>query len=108
MKLYTMECIYDPETAENPFSPGILGQKEYFVKIENKDEFKVYERTHNNELDESGQTYNEGYWDCYMTEQLGYMHSEGSTYYYFMPLDNEIKVGEIYTDTDRLVWKRVE
>lgn len=34
MKLYKMECIYDPETAQNPFSPGMLGQEFYIQSLD--------------------------------------------------------------------------
>lgn len=107
MKLYIMRCIKDPELL--PEEGGyMLGREEYFVKIENKEEFKAYERTHNSNLTELGQAYNEGYWDAYMTNVLESPCSEGDVYFYIQPLDGDVEIGETYTDADDLVWERVK
>lgn len=105
MKLLTMKCIKDPELLPEECG-GMLGKEEYFVKLETKDEFKLYEKTHDSNLVDSSQSYNEGYWDCAMYSLIGV--TEGDVYFYFHPLDKYPEIGETYTDADGLVWERVE
>lgn len=107
MKLYLMKCIKDPERMDECFESDNQ-EEHYFVKIENKEEFKVYERTHNSSLAELGQAYNEGYWDAYMTQVLGDPCSEGDVYFYIQPLDGDVEIGDTYEDADGLVWERIK
>lgn len=104
MKLYIMECIYDPETAENPFSPGMTGQKENFVKFTRDTEQQIY--------DESigyapNSKYHQGLWDGYMSAWLEWDTCDENIYYY-IEVDGDVEIGETYTDADGLAWERVE
>lgn len=105
MKLYIMECVYDPETAENPFSPGMTGQKEYFVKLETSDEEEAYYETMGGMMCSSKA---KAWWNGYMCHALHDDLDEDSVYYYIRVTEPELKVGDTYTDADDLVWERVK
>lgn len=107
MRLYTMECVYDPETAENPFSPGMIGQEEYFIKLETKAEDEKYYRTVGG--------FRVSYQDCedwndYMIPRLGEAgaKTDDDIYEYIVASSPEIEVGDTYEDVDNLIWKKVE
>lgn len=102
MKLYTMECMYDPETAENPFSPGIIGQKEYFVKLETLAERNAYTSVDWGNKDLSS------LWQAMLNSiATTKCITEEDVYHYITPDVPELEVGGTYEDADCLVWERV-
>lgn len=104
MKLYTMKCTYDPELLPEE-GGGMLGQKEYFVKLETRDEEQAYYETMGAPMCASKA---KAWWDGYMCHALQDDLDEDSTYYYIRVNEPEVTIGEQYTDADGLVWKRVE
>lgn len=104
MKLYTMKCVYDPDLLPEE-GGGMLGQKEYFVKLETVDEEEAYYETMGGMMCSSKA---KAWWDGYMCHALQDDLDEDSIYYYIRVKEPEVTVGDQYTDADGLVWERVE
>lgn len=99
MRLYTMKCIYDPELLPEE-GGGMLGQKKYFIKIEDSFEETAY----------SGGVCGDeqAYADLneYLQEIIGV--TDEDVYYYFPMLEPDVEIGNTFEDADGLVWERVE
>lgn len=104
MKLYTMKCVYDPETASNPFSPGICGQEKYFVKLETRAEQEAYDETTGAPMCSSKTI---AWWNGYMCHALQEDLDDSTIYYYLRFNEQDVGVGGTYEDADSSVWKRI-
>lgn len=105
MKLYIMECVDDPETTENPFSPGVLGQREYFVKLETSDEGEAYNETI------GSMTYRsiaKAWWNGYMCHALQDDLDDNNIYHYIKVKEPDLELGDAYADAEGLVWERIK
>lgn len=78
---------------------------EWFVKLETPEEMREYYKNHDVPL--SAEDYCSGWWDCFMTQKLNRYNTDGETYYYLMPFDKPIEVGETF-NLDDTVWERIQ
>lgn len=103
MKLYLMKCIKDPELLPEE-GGGVLGQEEYFVKLETSDEDEAYYEAMGGMMCSSR---TKAWWNGYMCHALQDDLDEDSIYFYIRVNEPEVTVGMQYTDADELVWERV-
>lgn len=114
MKLYKMKCIKDPERMDECFEPDNQ-EEQYFVKLETEQENMQYREYVDSSLPSVNIEYHDylvgkhyGFWAGYMTAKLGEYEEDDDIYYYIGVEEDELAIGEEYTDADGLVWERVE
>lgn len=100
MKLYTMKCVKDPEVLPEE-GGGMLGQKEYFVKLEDRYEQDIYDDAINSGDDNDYADFNR-----WLKDNIRL--TDYDIYFYFLANAPELPIGSTYEDANGLIWKRVE
>lgn len=104
MQLLRMECVYDPDTVENPFWPGKVNEEARFIKLDNSDERAEYDEV----LFSMGKdNYRGGVWDGYMSGKLGGDITDEDICYYIMEDEPNLDIGEIYEGMGGVMWRRI-
>lgn len=98
MKLYIMECIEDPKILLGEDS-RMFGQKEYFIKLETKAEWRILENFASYGTDKSALNS--------MIRTTGdEVMGDDDIYYYINVDEPDFEIGDFYTDIDDLTWVR--